>query len=199
MTPGRVSALGRGHIESAKKTRTPSPGLRGGRGSWPRRQLKSPFCLLSPDAGDTVCLFGPAALHQGGRAGPLQRPEEPPLPPECEAAGRSVYAQGALGPLPARPRAAGLGSLDAQFGSCPSGTELPAVSGAQHVWAGPGPGPEGSHTPVFHSRLASLSVHPDLCWEVSVPEMFREAMGRSGKSSGLGSMFRSWPCPSLSV
>lgn len=153
--------------------------------------------MLSPDAGDTVCLFGPAALHQGGRAGPLQRPEEPPLPPEREAAGRSVYAPGALGPLPTGPRATAPGSLDAQFGSSLPSAELPAVSGAQHVWSGPGPGLEAAHTLVFHSRLASLPVYPDLCWEVSVPEMFREAMERSGTSSGLGSRFRSWPCPSL--
>lgn len=133
--------------------------------------------MLSPDTGDAVCLFGPAAVHQGGRARPLQRPEEPPLPPECEAAGRYVCAQHALGPFPTCPESTALGSLDAQFGFSPSDAELPAVSGAfKCAWSGPAPGLVGSQTLVFHSRLASLPIYPDLSWEISVPETFREAV-----------------------
>lgn len=86
-----------------------------------------------------------------------------------------MIAQDALGPLLACAKSTTLDTLEAQFGSSPSGAELLVVGEAsERVPSGPVPGLVGSQTLTFHSRLADFPMHPEFCWEVSFPEMFRE-------------------------
>lgn len=88
-----------------------------------------------------------------------------------------MCAQDVPGPLLTCAKSTALDTLEAQFGSSPSGAELLAVSEAsERVPSGPVPGLVGSQTLKFHSRLADFPYTLNFAGRF----LFQRCLGRLG-------------------